>query len=180
MIISNIFPQSGTPGSQVTITGNGFGDPVVTFGNVEAEVTQWDNSGLVCIVPNVQPGMCFVTVSEGNANVSTQFNVLSNAGPTITGFFPQAGAPGTEVTISGSGFGADSVSLQVFFDDEVECDSITVESDTELLVTVPEAAQAGDITVVTAGGQATSDEPFDVQPDTTSALRRAAKLASRQ
>jgi IPT/TIG domain len=162
MTVTNINPTSGTPGTPVTITGSGFGDPIVMFGAVEADVTGWQDTAVGCYVPNVGPGVYLVTVNEGDEESnSIEFTVLPVVVPSITGFFPDSGEPGTEVTISGSGFGSGNGSVFVSFNGS-ESDSVIVESDSEILATVPEDASSGDITVSTSSWEATSDFAFEV------------------
>ncbi|MFY9581000.1 MAG: IPT/TIG domain-containing protein, partial [Gaiellaceae bacterium] len=71
--------------------------------------------------------------------------------PTIAGFSPTSGGPGTAVTITGTNFtGATAVA----FNGAVAV--YTVNTDAQITATVPAGATSGAITVTTPGGQATT------------------------
>jgi IPT/TIG domain len=179
MIITNVSSTSALPGTRITISGTGFGDdPSVSFGNHDAEVVQWSDTGLVCYVPNLPPGPYQLTVTAGNQNDSVPFTVLGDEELTITEVVPQNGPVGTDVTIIGSGFSASSSfdSLQVFVGD-IEADSLSVLSDSELQFAIPEDATTSDISIVTSTSEVTSDIEFEVDSDTTA--RAGARVARR-
>ena len=92
-----------------------------------------------------------------NAN----FTVTAPApGPTITTFTPTGGQAGTVVTVLGSNFtGATQVSFN-----GTPAPAFTVNSATQLTVTVPVGATTGSIGVVAPTGTATSAAPFTVGP----------------
>jgi len=55
--IFSVFPISGSPGSEVTITGVRFRDgntpeSRVTFGDMEATITNWGDTQIVCLIPH--------------------------------------------------------------------------------------------------------------------------------
>jgi hypothetical protein len=171
MIIVTVNPRSALPGTRVAISGSGFGnEPSVFFGNVVAETDRWDDTGLICFVPDLPPGIYALTVTDGNQNDSDQFTVLGDQEPTIDEVSPQSGPVGTQVTIIGSGFSTSSSfdSLQVLLDD-VEIDSTEVLSDSELQFTIPDDATSGDISIVTASGEVDSDIEFSVDSETVAA-----------
>jgi hypothetical protein len=87
----------------------------------------------------------------------------SSPAPTINSFTPTSGPAGTAVTISGANFtGATAVAFNG------ASASYTVNSDSQITVTVPNGASTGPITVTTASGAATSASNFSVtSPDFT-------------
>ncbi|MEP7189466.1 MAG: carboxypeptidase regulatory-like domain-containing protein, partial [Roseiflexaceae bacterium] len=89
------------------------------------------------------------------------FSITPSApAPAITAFTPAQGAPGTEVTITGSGFtGATNVKFGDF-----EASSFTIDSDTQIRAIVPTDAVSGNVTVVTGNGTAISAASFVVSP----------------
>jgi hypothetical protein len=105
--ISSVSPNNGLAGTQVTITGSGFGaaqgNGNVWLGTVPAIVNSWSDGQ---VVATVAPG-----AASGNA-VILQNGVMSNAVPfainlpQITYITPNTGSAGTVVTVTGSGFGA--------------------------------------------------------------------------
>jgi len=83
--------------------------------------------------------------------------------PQVTSFYPTSGTVGTQVHILGSNLATvTQVTFATF--DLVFPASIMVESDQEIVATVPYAAAPGNFTVQTATGTATSPAPFTVVP----------------
>jgi hypothetical protein len=77
--------------------------------------------------------------------------------PTISGFVPQSGAVGTQVTITGTGFtGATAVTFNG------TAAQYTVTDDSTIQTSVPQGATTGPISVTTTGGTATSSSDFTV------------------
>jgi uncharacterized protein YjdB len=105
--ISNVSPSSGVPGTEVTITGSGFGsaqgDGQVLLGTASGLVQSWSDTRIIASVA--------LGSTSGSARV-LQNGVMSNAVPFtvnvphIAGISPSSGGPGTAVAITGSGFGA--------------------------------------------------------------------------
>ncbi len=93
-------------------------------------------------------------------NISQPFiiNGAANSTPTISGFSPGTGAPGTVVTITGTNF----ISPSAVRFNGTDAASFTVNSTTEIVATVPAGVTAGPITVTTAQGTATSSGNFTV------------------
>jgi len=105
--ITTVVPASGVPGTQVIITGSGFGaaqgSGQVWLGTAAGVVQTWTDTQVVALVG--------AGSTSGNAQV-LQGAVMSNAVPFtvntlhITSVSPASGAPGTSVTIIGTGFGS--------------------------------------------------------------------------
>ena len=83
--------------------------------------------------------------------------VALGTAPTITSFAPTAGPVGTSVTITGTGLGS---ATSVKFNGKAA--TITSNTATQIVTTVPAGATTGPITVTTAGGTATSATKFTV------------------
>jgi len=78
------------------------------------------------------------------------------AAPTITGFAPTSGAPGTSVVITGANLtGATAVSFN-----GTAASSFTVNSDTQITAVVPATATSGAISVTTPSGTASSGSSY--------------------
>ena len=120
---------------------------------------------ITAVVPaTATTGAITVTAPGGTASSPT-FTVLTTPAPTITGFSPTSGPPGTVVTITGT-------SLREA--DELDFNGTVVSpfsapSDTEITAYVPAAATSGPIDVGSLGGNASSATDFVV----TSATRLA-------
>jgi Domain of unknown function (DUF5666)/IPT/TIG domain len=89
---------------------------------------------------------------------SASATVSISRSPTISSFAPTQGAPGTTVTVTGTGLtGVTSVKFN-----GVLSSSSTVTSDTSMTAVVPTGATTGGITVANQAGSATSSSNFTV------------------
>jgi hypothetical protein len=82
--------------------------------------------------------------------------------PTITGFSPPSGSPGTLVAITGTGF-TDASDVR-FNGASVGAGNFIVDSDSQVTATVQNNSSSGPITVVTPNGSATSSTSFSALP----------------
>jgi uncharacterized protein (TIGR03437 family) len=82
----------------------------------------------------------------------------------VTGFSPQSGAPGTDVTLTGTKFGTDASKVQVNFGSvPATVKSVT---NTQIVATVPVGAPDGPITVVVNGETVNTNGNFTVSART--------------
>ena len=157
-VIGGFSPTNGNIGSTVTITGAGLaGATAVSFNGTAASVTSDTADEIVVTVPaGATSGPIFVTTSGGTTASSQSFVVDV---PLISGFSPVSGAPGTPVTISGSGLAGATL---VTFDNT----PATVTSDTAgaIVAVVPSEATTGPIYVTTPDGFVSSSQSFTVAP----------------
>lgn len=79
--------------------------------------------------------------------------------PVISGFSPTSGPAGTVVVITGESLLKTS---RVTFYENAVASGFTVNSDTQITVTVPPGASTGPIQVTTPGGTVTSTAKFTV------------------
>ncbi|HEX9094882.1 MAG TPA: IPT/TIG domain-containing protein [Candidatus Dormibacteraeota bacterium] len=154
--ITGVSPASATVGSSITISGTAFtGATAVTFNNTAAAFTVVSDTSITATVPSgALTGTITVTTPAGSGSSPATFGVI----PTVSSFSPNSGKAGTTVTITGSAFtGATTVTFNgtpaVF----------TVNSYTQITVTVPGGATSGRIAVTTAGGTGTSSSLFNVR-----------------
>ena len=161
--------DQAAPGTQITIYGTGFSTTpsgnTVTFNGVQGTVVSSTSTQLVVTVPSgATAGPILVTTGSGStigAPMSGFSPAAANSAPTIIGFSPVIGAPGTAVTISGSRFqpgGPDNIVFNQF------SAPLTAATATSLATTVPDDAASGPITVATPYGTATSSSMFFVAP----------------
>jgi uncharacterized repeat protein (TIGR03803 family) len=144
---------SGTPGTTVLIHGSYFvGVTAVTFHGAAAQFTVPSAQWIRATVPaDATSGPITVTTAGGSAN-SVTFTVQ----PTITSLSASSGAFGDSVVITGTNFtGVQSVAFNG------TAATYTVNSASQITVTVPTNATSGPVTVTTADGTATS-APFTV------------------
>jgi hypothetical protein len=101
----------------------------------------------------------FLQQEWSNASSSCVQQYAPAALPSVTGFGPPSGAPGTAVTISGMNLGG---ATAVKFGGVAA--SVSSDSSSQIVATVPAAAVSGPISVTTAAGTATSAASFAVSP----------------
>jgi N-acetylneuraminic acid mutarotase len=113
--ISNVSPSTGVAGTQVTITGSGFGatqgNGSVWLGSTPGVVVSWSDTQIVATVSSIAKSGIVQVQQNGLSSNAVPFNVNT---ATISNVSPSSGVPGTQVSISGSGFGATQGSGQVW------------------------------------------------------------------
>ncbi len=107
--IASFTPVAGPPGSRVEILGNGFrpGDAVF-MGGRPMQVLEIDERRIMVVVPLDAPTDVFSVLREGQVLSSSgaRFEVLRP--PSLVGFAPAAGPPGTHVTLTGANIFGDA------------------------------------------------------------------------
>lgn len=131
MRIFSISPSSGNPGTDVTISGQGFGVSqvlgayFVTFHNPsqqsdtpypQAIISNWSDTSITCKVPTDSKllqsgsGQVVVTVWKSSSNyVSSYFNLIL---PQISYIDPNVDNVGATIKIHGTGFGSSQTTSQ--------------------------------------------------------------------
>lgn len=178
-IMDQMGPNSGAPGTTITIEGSGFGNTqgtsTVTFNGVPVTPTSWSSTEIVMVVPpGATSGLVDVTVSGQTSN-DVPFTVTSEAGPAITLLNPTSGRSGTQVTISGSNFGYDpgagnreTVSNHVMFGTTKITDSNVISwSPTQIVVNVPALGNGVYPVQVRAGDKESNMADFTIGSDVT-------------
>jgi YD repeat-containing protein len=124
-VITAVNPSSGAIGNVVDVTGSNFGatqgSSTISFHGVTATPNTWSPTTIVVPVPaGATSGNVVVTVN-GSASNGVAFTVNgANAAPIITSISPSSGAAGTNVTFTGSNFGASMGNSQLFFSGNTE------------------------------------------------------------
>jgi len=162
--ITSVTPTSGTVGTQVTITGSGFGSVASSYGDVQigtqdnAPIVSWSDTKIVATVPLSSLSGVVQVAQNGAWSNSVPFTM---AGPTITSVTPTSGTVGTQVTITGSGFGSVASSfgdVQIGTQDNAP---IVSWSDTKIVATVPLSSLSGVVQVAQNGAWSNS-VPFTI------------------
>ncbi|MGH3128643.1 MAG: IPT/TIG domain-containing protein, partial [Gaiellaceae bacterium] len=154
--VTSFAPTSGVTGTQVTLTGTGFGGATsVTFNGVEASaITSVTPISLKATVPpGATTGPVAITTPGGVGTSATSFAIPL----AITGFSPTSGQVGDTVVITGTGFNGVT---GVKFGDATA--GGTIDSDTQITVTVPPGATDGPIVVANGSLSTRSAASFDV------------------
>ena len=138
---------SGKPGQVVNILGQGLtGSASVKFGSGAATFTVVSDTYITATIPTSgTTGFIAVTTPTGTLTSNKSFKVI----PTLTSFNPTSGAPGTSVTLTGTGLMA---TTKVTFGGVNASFAIT--SGTQVTTAVPAGAKTGKIAVTTTGGTA--------------------------
>ncbi len=152
-------PAARQVGHTVKIMGQGFtGTTAVSFNGTPATTfTALTDTLMTATVPNgATTGLITVTTPSGTLTSNKQFQV----NPQITGFSPTSGPPGTSVVITGVSLTQTS---KITFN-SVVATSFTVNSDSQVTVTVPAGATSTKIGLTTTGAPVYSSSTFTVTP----------------
>jgi len=105
-IISNVFPLTGIPGTEVTITGTDFGDVQghgrVVLGTANGVIQRWTDTQIIALVATGAASGDVRVIQDGIASDGVAFDVNTLHIQSVT---PLTALPGTPVTIKGGGFG---------------------------------------------------------------------------
>jgi IPT/TIG domain len=159
--VTGFTPSAAAVGATVTINGNAFGgaSSVLFNGVIAVPATVTATKVTVVVPPAASTGKLTVVTGAGSGQSTGTFKVL----PKLTSFTPGSGAAGDSVTIAGSGF-TDVTAVKF---NGVAAAGYTVDSDHQITATVPASGTIGKLSVVTAGGTATSLTNFVVVPTIT-------------
>lgn len=149
--VVSITPQTGGPGTTVTIMGSRFGafqgTSLVTYSGINADLVSWSDTMIVVKVPtNAQANGTFQVIVNGQvSNYSSSFSISN---PSISFLSPQSGNADTQVTITGQYFGSVKGNSYVAFNAQQA--SILSWSDTSIICLVPSSlgSQSGSVSVV--------------------------------
>ena len=148
-MITGVSPTSGEVGTQVTLTGSGFGtsqgNGTVWLGTTMASVVSWSDTQVVAIVASGSSSGV-AQIQQGSASNSVPFTVNTAS---IASIAPTSGVPGTQVTINGSGFGAAQGSGQVWLGTIPAI--VTSWSDAQVIATVAAGAGSGNAQILQNG-----------------------------
>jgi YD repeat-containing protein len=168
VLIVDFTPKQGPVGTTVTIAGIGFSatpaQNTVRFNGTLATVSAATTTQLTVTVPaGATTGTISVTAPGGSSTSATPFTVAgTNGTPTISGFAPTIGTPGTAVTVNGTNFEPHPTDNRLLFN--LMQAPITTATTTVLSPTVPGGGTSGRLTVSTPNGQARSTADFFIPP----------------
>ncbi len=157
-------PNNNQSGPTVTIYGTDFcSSPMVSFNGIAATVISATSTQITVAVPSGNTsGQVVVTCGSNSIDVGV-YTAPGNLTPSITSFSPASGAPGTPVTIAGSGFQPNSIAV-TFNNTPALVVSATASAITAI---VPGNATSGPIAVSDSYGQAVTASNFGVLPPGT-------------
>lgn len=149
-VITSLTPESGSPGTLVTVTGANFtGATAVTVNGVPVnQLTVVDDQTLTFKVPaGATTGPVQVTTPLGTATSATELTIPQ----AVVALSSPGGKPGQSVTITVSGFDPQISNPTVVFNGGVQA-TVTASTSSTLTVTVPAGATTGPITVTPQNG----------------------------
>lgn len=159
--ITGISPSSGRYEDLVTINGSGFGNDrgssFVAFGAINAsDYSSWSDNQIKVKIP-YNSGNCklYAIVNDQKSN-EIDFTVI----PRILSVNPSSAQVGTEITITGSGFGTIRNSSKVRIN-SLEVSDYTSWSNTQIKVKVPSGATSGKM-IITVSGNVSNEYDFTV------------------
>jgi RHS repeat-associated protein len=166
LAVAQVSPPAAAAGATVRIYGTGFGSSAaaaqVTIGGAAAAIQSLNQNEIVATVPSGASGSG-VSVTVGGVSASGALNVSASPPvPAVTGLSEQVGSPGGTLTVTGTGFSA-TAAMDVASINGTKV-SVTSATTTSLQVTLPPLAVAGQLTVTTPGGTATSSAQVVTAP----------------
>jgi alpha-tubulin suppressor-like RCC1 family protein len=159
-VISDVSPSSGSAGTLVTITGTNFGATqgasILWLGTKVGNVETWADGAITArIAAGASSGTVQVRLVDRKSN-ALPLTVLT---PVISNATPGSGIAGTSVTISGSNFGAEQGTGQVWLGSAPGV--ITSWGDTQIVATIAAGSQTGTVQVV-QNGVASNSVPLTI------------------
>jgi hypothetical protein len=158
--ILTVSPTTGAAGTQVTITGSGFGSVQgsgsVWLGSTYATVVSWSDTSVVASIASNSTSGTAQVQQGGVWSNAVAFNVNT---ATISSVSPTSGVPGTQVTITGSGFGVTQGSGQVWLG--TASGAVQIWSDTQVVAVVASGSTTGNAQIL-QGGVWSNPIPFSV------------------
>lgn len=162
-VVANAVPGSGPVGTNVVISGTGFGNSsntTVSFNGVAAKIISISSMQITVAVPSgATTGNLVVTSPSGTSNPFT-FAVTQPA-PTITSIPSTPVAQGTSINIGGSNFSTNPTNNRVLLNGRYV--QVTGASANTLTITVP-ISSSGPVQVETPNGKAVSSSNLIVTP----------------
>src|SRR5437016_5070250 len=140
--ITSVTPTTGVAGTQITITGTGFGGSQgsgnVWLGSTYGVVGSWSDTQ---VVANVASGSKTGVAQVLQGGVWSNTVNLTVSTPNIASVTPSTAIAGTQITITGTGFGASQGSGNVWLGSTYG--EVVSWSDTQVVATVAIGSQTG-------------------------------------
>lgn len=165
-IIADFQPRHASPGAEVRIMGENFSpritENIVLFGGQPVVVRSATPTELIVIVPEGRERGRFTVRVAGTGEATASLDLEIGTGISITSFSPTIGAPGTMVTLTGTGFSSRRTQ-QIVYLGNVAC-RVVEATPTTLRIQVPHGGTTGLFMVdVRRVGRAYATTPFTVQ-----------------
>lgn len=148
-VVTNLSPNTGTVGSNITLMGDNFsGVTAVTFfNNVTANFVVNSDEQITVTVPAGALNGPLTLIKPTCNNVQTDLFTVTFLCPTVSGVCPTAAPVGGTITLTGANFSGVNA---VKFAGNVNA-NFAVNSDSQIIATVPAGATSGSLTLSKAG-----------------------------
>lgn len=161
--ITSLQPETGPPGTSVTIKGKGFqpeGEMSVSFDDSSATIISATQDQIQTQVPEgMSTGTVQVSVTAAGETASGPSFKIEAEAPGISSVEPDSGTVGTEVIISGMNFSSTTSKNAIDFNGVTA--NVKSATETELVTEVPQGATDGPINVE-VNSKSTTGPDFDV------------------
>ncbi|WP_160143719.1 IPT/TIG domain-containing protein [Chryseolinea soli] len=170
--VTSFSPATGPIGTPVRIRGANFDNATdVSFNGVPASYTVQSTTSIEAMVPpGARTGAITVTTAAGTGSSGYVFGVT----PDVTSINPTPAVVGSTVTIDGSGLGDVT---KVTFSNGVAA-VFFVNSDTQIIATVPQGAVSGDVVVSNSAGSDNISFTLSLTPVLNSVTPPAARAGA--
>jgi hypothetical protein len=149
-VVSSVTPATGTAGTQVTFTGTGFGatqgNGNVWLGSTYGAVVSWSDTQVVATVASGAKSGTAQILQGGVWSDVINFTVVT---PVVSSVTPTSGIAGTQVTFTGTGFGASQAGGNVWLGSTYG--TIVSWSDTQVVATIASGAKSGTAQILQGG-----------------------------
>lgn len=168
LAVLQCMPSYAYAGEQIKIIGQCFSEVAaenkVSINGAEAQVTEATSTMLTIVVPDTQEGTYPVKVTVGDKTASgSSFTYAHVVRLTTATIEPASGKPGTEILLTGEGFGKTPADNHVTINGkEAEVKSVTP---TELTIIAPENPEGSYPVVVTVDGVTVDNQVFKYVSD---------------
>ena len=177
--VTSTNPTIGPSGTQVQISGSGFGSSqsTIAFNGVNATtIVNWSDTLITANVPSgAVTGPVKVTVAGVASNQNVYFNVPP---PAVSSISPTSGIVGTQITINGAGFQVPQGSSTVSFNGNIG--TVVSWSDAQIVATVPASALTGPVLVTVNGVGSNSNVLFTMPNPVIASLSPSSGAVSTQ
>lgn len=161
--ISSISPQNVPSGQTVSVVGQNFGSKAgsVTLAGEAVQIASWSSNSISIKVPNNVPTGADAVVVTSSIGSSPPATLNVQFVPSVSSISPAFGAPSTQVTVSGTGFGANTAGTVSF---NGVAGTIVSWSDTRIVVTAPNGSAGSGPVVVSWQGVSSNSFVFNFLP----------------
>ncbi|HKF21771.1 MAG TPA: IPT/TIG domain-containing protein, partial [Candidatus Angelobacter sp.] len=149
-VVSSVTPASGIAGTQVTFTGTGLGTTQgsgnVWLGSTYGVIVSWTDTQVVATIASGAKSGTAQILQGGVWSDPINFSVIT---PVVSSVTPTDGVAGTQVTFTGTGFGATQGSGNVWLGSTYG--TVVSWSDTQVAATVAQGATSGTAQILQGG-----------------------------